>query len=183
MFSFTPQYEDFLADWAATLLTGPGARAVYYVGTSLWVPSDGSSANVRPNFIVRTEDEYWDKFEAEHSGMPVGRARHDFVKELDPAAKQALYIKWHKTGFTPPPLPTDNTWARLYIEEPGTHVRIIDVPASGSWAGPEYLQRIPDGVSVDRIHQESLRRYDPAHHKLEPAAHYWSRDERRVDMR
>lgn len=172
MISFNePEFEGYIAEWAEILLTAPKVTTVYYVGVTLWLPSAGTGLQVIPNFIVRTDDEYWETV----SGLPHGRANHMLVTQVDQKELQEFYGRWSAKGWSP--MPTTSLGIPDFTE-PHEHIRIIEVPAGSSWSGPEFLSRIKDGLSVGHTHQEALRRYDSATRKLEEPRHYWACDER-----
>lgn len=162
-------FEDFLGEWGNELQKG--ANVVYYIGTSLWLPCDSFGSQVVPNFVVRTTDPKWTRY----PGRPHGVARHDFVLELDSVALQEFYGRWSGYGWTPPP--AEQGSLELALQEPSNFVRIIEVPASSAWFGPEKLSLILDGLSVEYTHQKSLRRYNPDVKLFDPPAHYYAVDE------
>lgn len=154
MFSFDrPNFEQFLSEYARVLLSIPQATAVYYIGASVWASSDGSQLQICPNFIVRTDKPEWENIQ----GMPIGHANHDIIRQADEIELSRFRDSWDKTGW-------------IY------QLRVIEVPASNRWAGPEYLYRIEDGTSVER-RQETLRRYNAQTQRLNPPVHYYSVDE------
>lgn len=176
MFSLDRQYGMFLADLAKVLLTVSTVRVVYLAGLELQLVTGESSHLMRvvPNFVVRTTDPLWQ----EVAGSPHGRAGHDLIELADAQALEEFLSKWYSVGLTPAPTFGE---LQLIFGNLSDFVRIVEVPATASWAGPEYLGEIPDGISVERPDAKSLRRYNAAIEQLEPPADYRPIDESYVE--
>lgn len=157
MFSYGNDYYQFLNEWARVLLTASIAKAIYYIGSCVWMPADDFSTRPVPNFIVRTTNPLWQLSD----NALTGEARHDFVEKTDPVALREFYARWGHFGWTPAPTPeAAGGHHQLVLDTPGEYVRIIEAPAGIEWGGPQFLDRIPNGVSVKRIHQTMLQRYN-----------------------
>lgn len=156
MFSFGNDYYQFLNEWARVLLTASTAKVVYYIGSCVWMPADDFSTRPVPNFIVRTTNPSWQS----SKNALTGEARHDFVEQTNPTALKEFYERWNVFGWTPVPASEAGGLDRLATDTPDEYVRIIEVPAGLEWGGPQFLDRIPNGVSVKRIQQTMLQRYN-----------------------
>lgn len=161
--------EAYVTDWAKLLLTIPQATDVYLVGTSAWYGSD-SQVKLVPNFIIRTTDPFWDSID----GLPVGRAAHDLVAAVNRKQAREFDAKWSATGlldqYFSGPIGLFDTWALVAQE-----IRIVEVPSSANWAGPEFLRKVEGGTSIGGdIYQTALRRFDSVTGTLLPAAHYYA---------
>lgn len=168
MFSYGNDYYQFLNEWARVLLTASSAKVIYYIGSCVWMPADDFSTRPVPNFIVRTVNPMWRLSDTAFTG----EARHDFIDQVDPVALREFYARWCHFGWTPLPVSEAGDHDRLTTDTPGEYVRIIEVPAGTEWGGPQFLDRIPNGVSVKRIQQTTLQRYNEKVGQLDTAMSY-----------
>ncbi len=166
-------FENFLTDWARVLMSIPQVTSVFYVGTTAWYSADGRS-QFTPNFVVRTTDPFWDQF-GEDGGMPNGRAAHMLPVQADENIMAEFCARWRETGWAPSHRDDNmlfgkSLWAAQF--ENGGVVRIVEAPATRTWAGPEYLRRIPGGISNEFVFEEVLRYFDPEMNTLMPPRRY-----------
>lgn len=177
-------YSQFLNRWGNTLLTGSKVKVVYHIGSSFWRSADDTVMLPTPNFIVRTVNPVWrlpaTVHKAQVEGRFIGIARHDFINRVDFDALYEFCAQWHEFGWTPSPLSLEREHPYRAFEALGDLVRIIEVPAGTNWAGPQYLGRIPNGVSTDRFLPGDLQRYNSRQRYFDAPVPYKDLDETKV---
>lgn len=174
-FSFEDsQYDKFIADWAKMLQSIPSVVSVYYVGSSAWIPASAYARNsirMVPNFVVCTNDPKW---ESQDGSLWCGSANHDIIFSIDDDMIEQFYALWRHTGWMPRSIVFKE---RATTQAPESYIRVIEVPADSSWAGPRYLGHIKNGLSFDDSYTASLRAYDSETGLMDLPVYFWSTQE------